>query len=170
MFFETRGLPLGFAVTDLPFGIPISGSFVSALVPLRDNDLPLWGGAGHDIGEELPIFGLFDDEAADIGGGDDDEATEIGGGVEATEIGEAVKGLPETGTFTPSVDDPGGRPTPGLRSTPGFRPTPSIAGGKPYHSSIANCCCYSAFGGVLGGDSNTDSKSRRYDEDAGEYR
>ena len=161
MFFAPEGLTLGFAGRDFPLGIPVSGSFVSALVPLRDNDLPLWGGAGHDIGEELPRFGLFDDEATEIGGGDDDEATEIGGGVEATEIGEAVKGLPETGTFTPSVDDPGGRPTPGLRSTPGFRPTPGIGGGGPYHSSIANCCCCSTLGGVLGGDSNTNSKSRR---------
>ena len=72
MFFEPGGLPFGFAVSDLPVCILVSGSFVSALVPLRDNDLPLVVpvfGKGQGLGEELTGFGLFDDEATEIGGG-----------------------------------------------------------------------------------------------------
>ena len=35
MLFEPGGLPLGFVGTDCPLGLPVSGSFVSTLVPLR---------------------------------------------------------------------------------------------------------------------------------------
>ena len=50
-----------------------------------------------------------EEPGTEIGGEPDAEEPdiEIGGGVEFTEIGEPVKGLPGTGTSTPLVDDPG---------------------------------------------------------------
>ena len=53
--FEPGSLPFGFAVTDFPPSLPVSGSCVSILVPLRDNDIARClglRGEGHDLGEE----------------------------------------------------------------------------------------------------------------------
>ena len=118
MFFAPGGLPFGFAVTDFPIGVPVSGSFVSTLVPLRDDDLPLWGGVGHDIGEELPRFGLFEDEATEIG---EESATEMG---ETPSVDLGLLGLSEmkgdvgTRTFTPSEEEPA-LPATGIDDTGG---------------------------------------------------
>ena len=70
-------------------------------------------------------------------------------------MGEALTGLFETGTFTPSVDVPGLRP--GIGETLPY--TPRIA-------TTCWCCC--RLCGVSGGDSNCASKSRRKDECADE--
>ena len=52
LFFEPGGLPFVFAVTDFPPGVPVSGSFVSILVPLRDTDLDLDPGFGGGDGQD----------------------------------------------------------------------------------------------------------------------
>ena len=74
MFFCTWRSASRFCVTDFPLCILVSGSFVSALVPLRNNDLP----------RVVPVFGKgqgFGEELTEIG----EELTEIGGGDDATE-------------------------------------------------------------------------------------
>jgi len=85
LFFEPAGLPLGFAVRDCPLGYPVSGSFVSTIVPGRDNDLPRVG---------------LSDEATEIV---EESATEMG---ETPSINVGLMGLLETGTSTPSPEEP----------------------------------------------------------------
>jgi chromosome segregation protein len=96
------------------------------------------------------------DEAAEIG---EKSATEMSDtpSVDLGLVGlSATTGDVETRTCTPSIDDPG------LRWTPGK------GGAGPYISRIASsgCCC--RLDGVLDGDSNCASKSRRKDECADE--
>ena len=50
-----------------------------------------------------------------------DEPTEIGGGVEYTEIGEPVKGLPGTRTFTPSINNPQEQTKTSITTDPQYR-------------------------------------------------
>ena len=44
LLFALGGLPFGFAVTDFPPGILVSGLFVYDPVPLRSVELPFGGG------------------------------------------------------------------------------------------------------------------------------
>ena len=154
--FKPGGLHFGFAVTDFPSGVPVSGSFVSALVPLRDNDLVRCfglGGEGNDIGEEL-VTEMGGESGTEMG---EDLVTEMGEALKGLfEMCESLKGLFETGTLTPSVDEPGLRPGRG--------------GTSPRTPLIATTCCCCRLGGVFGGggDSNCASKSRRRDGRADE--
>ena len=74
-----------------------------------------------------------------------------------TELGE-LTGCPETRTNTPSVDDPGGRPTPGLRVKVG------IIGRSPNTTNCC-CCCLCFLGGVI---MHSNSRSKLKDEDPDE--
>ena len=71
LFFEPSGMPLAFACMDAPPGIPDSGSFVSALVPLRvflrDTDLPLGIPDSESFDSALAALRIFlRDTATDL--------------------------------------------------------------------------------------------------------
>ena len=116
-----------------------SGAFVSVRVPGVD---PFFFFRGFDFGDAESATEMREELGTEMGKDSgtemgEDLVTEMGEALKGLlEMGEALTGLFETGTFTPSVDEPGLRP--------------SIGGTSPKAPRIATNCCCCRLGGVFG--------------------